>query len=166
MKSSTKTFRRYFGVIFTDRFYSIANSIGIYRQKYSIDKYRRNYNQNKKNFKKPKIKMTCIFYGCFYRRNYSWIQTGKVIQWRVTFTDKLANGLTDKTILSVNPSVIVNIWISHWHSHFLFLLLPLCNKTNPPQNLQLTALPHPPHHPPSFLDFSNHISNFITNFLF
>jgi hypothetical protein len=122
----------------------------------------------KRILKNQKLRWHVFFYGCFYRWNYSWIQTGKVIQWRVTFTDKLANGLTDKTIFSVNPSVIVNIWISHWHSPFLFLLLPLYNKTNPPpkKNLQLTALPHPPHHPPSFLDFSNHISNFIVNFLF
>jgi hypothetical protein len=49
MKSLTDFLCCYFMVIFTDQIFSIANSIGIYRQKYYVDIYRGNPNQNRRN---------------------------------------------------------------------------------------------------------------------
>jgi len=52
----------YFEVIFTHQIDSIAQSIGIYQQKNFVCKYRENLSRTKKNFKKPKSTMTCIFF--------------------------------------------------------------------------------------------------------
>jgi len=75
-----------------------------------------------------------------YRWNYCWIQTGKTIQWRVTYTDIIIDGLIDEKIMLINPSVIVNIWLGHRPPlpyFFFFVKKPLYNKTN---------TPHIPHH--------------------
>jgi hypothetical protein len=51
----------YFEVIFTHQIDFIAQSIGIYQQKNFVCKYRENLSRTKKNLKKPKSTMTCIF---------------------------------------------------------------------------------------------------------
>jgi len=51
---TTKIFRWYFDVVFTDRIVPIAIFIGVYRQNIYVGKYRGNPSRNKMNFKKTK----------------------------------------------------------------------------------------------------------------
>jgi len=52
METLMDFFHRYFVVIFTNWIFSIANSIGKYRQKYVVGIYWGNLNQNRRNEKK------------------------------------------------------------------------------------------------------------------
>jgi hypothetical protein len=66
-------------VVFTDRIVLIALAVGIYRQTISVGKYQGNPSRSKKILKNQKARWHVIFCGRFYRKNYSWIQTEKVV---------------------------------------------------------------------------------------
>ena len=118
-------FRQYFVLIFTDQIFSIANSVGIYRQKYFIGIYQGNPSRNRKTFIKPNRKISFKFLWMILQLELFWIQTGMSIQWHVYYTDRMDDGLTDKSFLLI-PSIIVNIWSDHRPSPPLFLFLPIC----------------------------------------
>jgi hypothetical protein len=71
--------------------------------------------------------MTLDFFRWFYRRNDREIQTGISVQWRGPFTVRI----TDRTCLSVIPSVKTNIYPLYRLSPPLFLLLPHPNSPLP-----------------------------------
>jgi hypothetical protein len=56
----------------TDEFFSIANTVGIYRKKHSIGIYRGNHKRNIKNFKKPNNAVTCKFLWMILPMELQW----------------------------------------------------------------------------------------------
>jgi len=82
--------------------------------------------------------ITLIFFRWFYRRKDWGIQIGISVQWRGTVTGGLTDGYTDRTFMSVIPSVKTNIYPFCRLSLSLFLLLlphpnsPLSNCSQPP----------------------------------
>jgi hypothetical protein len=77
------------------------------------------------------------------RQNHRGIQTEISVQWRALFTVKIADGLTNEIIPSVNPSVKVNICSFCRPSLPLFLLLlpypnsPILQTTSPKKKISL-----------------------------
>jgi hypothetical protein len=84
----------------------------------------------------PIHRLTC-------RRNHRGIQNEISVQWRALFTVRIANGITDEIIMSVNPSAKVNICPFCRLSPPVFLLLlpnpnsPLLQTTTPPKKISL-----------------------------
>jgi hypothetical protein len=127
MKTSTDFFYRYFVLIFTDRIFSIANFVGINWWKYVVGIYRGNPNPNRRNKKNQTVRWHVSFYRCCTDRiTVGFKQIYQIVYWCVTYTDRIADGLTNKIILSVNPLVIFNKWPSPRSSSPppLFLILP------------------------------------------
>jgi len=84
----------------------------------------------------PIHRLTC-------RRNHREIQNEISVQWRALFTVRIANGITDEIIMSVNPSAKVNICPFYRLSPPVFLLLlsnpnsPLLQTTTPSKKISL-----------------------------
>jgi len=84
----------------------------------------------------PIHRLTC-------RRNHRGIQNEISVQWRALFTVRIANGITDEIIMSVNPSAKVNICPFYRLSPPVFLLLlpnpnsPLLQTTTPSKKISL-----------------------------
>ena len=112
------------------------------------------------------------------QRNHREIQTGISVQWRALFIVRIADGITNGIILSVNPSVKVNICQLCGPSPPLFLLLlshpnsPLLQTTSPPKKRS----PSSQHNKSYFLKFCGHnirvliyrriLSVFVSNSIF
>ena len=62
--------------------------------------------------KKTNSMMTCKFLRTSLSTKLLLNSNSQVVQWRVTYTDRIADVLTDGKILLVNSSVIFNIWPS------------------------------------------------------
>jgi hypothetical protein len=43
-----------------------------------------------------------------------WDSNRQTVQWRVTYTDRIADWAIVRIIMLVNPSVIFNIWLGAW----------------------------------------------------
>jgi len=111
------------------------------------------------------------------RWNHQGIQNSSSVWWRVLFTIKIANGITDGIILSGNPSAKVNICHSanpllpYFSFFFPIPTLPNC-KQPPPKNKS----PSSQHNKSYFLKFCGHnicvliyrwiLSVFISNSIF
>jgi len=93
----------------------------------------------------PIHRLTC-------RRNHRGIQNEISVQWRALFTVRIANGITDEIIMSVNPSAKVNICPFYRLSPPVFLLL----LPNPNSPLLQTTTPLEKNLP--FLSTTSHIS--------
>ena len=119
----------------------------------------------------PIHRLTC-------RRNHRGIQNEISVQWRALFTVRIANGITDEIIMSVNPSAKVNICPFYRLSPPVFLLLlPNPNSsylqtTSPPKQKS----PSSQHNKLYFLKFCGHsirvliyrriLSVFVSNSIF
>jgi hypothetical protein len=66
-------------VIITDRYYSVCNSVGIYRQTTTVGIYRRNYRRHIQN-KKKQFADVEVFAGDFTNGITEGIQTGIFVQ--------------------------------------------------------------------------------------
>jgi hypothetical protein len=122
---SVYTNRTLLSVIITDDIDFIGHVVGMTNEIYRI-------------LKKRNSLMTWNFFRWFYRRNDRGIQIGISVQWRDPFTIRITDGYTNKTCLSVIPSVKANISTLCRLSPPLFLLLlphhnsPLLNCKQPP----------------------------------
>ena len=155
-KLPTETFPSVIQSVTTDGLFSVCNSVGNYRRKFSIGSYRLNYGRKSFRIKnKRRVADVEVLAGYFFRRNHRWIQndspysdvTGapftlptdppRDLKWQIrTVTCQFFH----QKIPSVKPSEKVNICQLCQPSPPLFLLL-FPNPNSP--HLQTTSPPSP-----------------------
>jgi hypothetical protein len=113
-------YRQSISVYDTVGIYRQMYSVGIYQQMYSIGIYRPYCRWIIQFFVKLKRCDDVDFFRWFYRRNDQGIQTGISVQWRGTVTNELTNGYTNGNFPLVIPSVKANVYPLYRLSHPLF----------------------------------------------
>jgi len=129
---------------FNDETNSVSKFVGIYQSIYSLVYTDRLADGQDTFFWKLQRHDDVDFFRRFYRRKYRGIQTRIAMQRCGTSTGGITDGYTDRTCLSVIPSVKASIYWLCRHSLSLFLLLlPLFlpHPTSPPPNCSQPPIP-------------------------
>ena len=115
-KLLTDTFPSILQSVTTNGIFSVRNSVSNYRQKVSVGSYRLNYGRKSFWIKKKDGSLTWRFWRVIFsdgfktkartvtwpvrrlnsRRNHRGIWNGRSVQWRVDFSIKITNDITDE----------------------------------------------------------------------